>query len=74
MKLVVGNQQFEEEYIYDSGLPELQSDILPGVETEGVVIFPEIDMSTESITVYSEGYSDNYDLTIEPFVFDLTKQ
>src|SRR5699024_4332684 len=40
-KLLLDNKQLEEDdSFYDTGLPALQSDILPGVETEGVIIFP----------------------------------
>lgn len=70
-KLIVENQQLEPEYTYESGLPEVQSDILTGVESEGVITFPAIDPETTSLTFHSEGYSDNWELEIDPFVFEV---
>lgn len=70
--LVTGNKQLESEFNYESDLPEVQSDILPGVESEGVITFPAIDENTESLSFHSEGYSDNYNLDIEPFVFEVS--
>lgn len=70
-KLVVGSQQLEPEYVYDSGLSEVQSDILPGIESEGVAIFPAIDENVKSLKFYADGYSDNYELSIEPFIFEV---
>src|SRR5699024_5207514 len=54
-KLLIDSEQLEEEMFYDTGLPELQSDILPGIETEGVILFPPIDPETESLTFHAEG-------------------
>ncbi|MFD2657946.1 DUF4352 domain-containing protein [Gracilibacillus thailandensis] len=70
-KLIVDNQQLEPEFNYESGLPEVQSDILADVESEGVITFPAIDQETTSLKFHSEGYSDNWELEIEPFVFDV---
>lgn len=72
-KLVVGNKQFEEEYMDSetTGLPEPQSDLLPNIETEGVIIYPAIDPNEESLKLYAETYSDNYDLDFVPYVFDV---
>ncbi|MCP3738497.1 DUF4352 domain-containing protein [Rossellomorea sp. BNER] len=73
-KLIVGNKQLEEEYLYETGLPEIQSDILAGVESEGVITYPAIDPNTKTIKFHAEGYSENYDITIEPFTFDITAE
>ena len=70
-KLIVGNEQLESESNYESGLPELQSDILAGVESGGVITFPAIDENTTELTLHADGYSDNYELDIEPFVFEV---
>ena len=72
-KLLIGDKQLEEKYVYDTGLPEVQSEILPGVETEGVIAYPAIDSSTESLTFHAEGSSMNYELSFEPFVFEIGK-
>ncbi|GAB3049293.1 DUF4352 domain-containing protein [Virgibacillus ainsalahensis] len=70
--LILGNQQLETEYNYESDLPELQSEILPGVEAEGVLQFPAIDEATETFTFRADGSAYNYDLDIEPFIFNIT--
>ncbi|TMN23242.1 DUF4352 domain-containing protein [Lentibacillus cibarius] len=72
-RLLIGNKQLEEEQVYDSGLPEVQSSILPGMETEGVITFPAVDPSTETMTFHAEGSSENYDLNFKPFTFDIGK-
>ncbi|RYG72469.1 DUF4352 domain-containing protein [Lentibacillus lipolyticus] len=72
-RLLIGNKQLEEAQVYDSGLPEVQSSILPGVETEGVITFPAVDPSTETMTFHAEGSSENYNLDFEPFTFDIGK-
>ncbi|SFD42818.1 hypothetical protein SAMN05216238_101294 [Lentibacillus persicus] len=70
-KLLLDNKQLEEEHQYDTGLPEVQSDILPGMETEGVITFPSVDPSTESLTFHAEGSSMNYEVEFEPFIFEI---
>lgn len=73
IKIVSNGKQFEEEYDYEADLPELQSDILPGVSTSGVITFPTMDPTTTELQVHAEGYSNNYELDIEPFVIKVTK-
>lgn len=68
-KLIVGNQQFENESIYDADYPELHSDILPGIESAGIITFPAIDPNTTSLKFVLDGSSDNWEIDIEPFVF-----
>src|SRR5699024_7688286 len=73
-KLLIDNQQLEEEIgFYEADFPELQSDILPDMETEGVIIYPPVDADTDSMTFHAEGSSDNYELDFEPFVFEIEK-
>lgn len=73
-KIVANGAQLEEIDMYGSGLPEIQSDILPGTSTSGVIAYPALEEGTTTIQVYSEGYSENYEITIEPFTFDVTIQ
>lgn len=73
-RLLIDNKQLEEEFgFYEADFPELQSEILPGVETEGVIIFPPVDLDTDKMTFHAEGSSDNYDLDFKPFVFEFEK-
>lgn len=73
VKLVSNGSQYEEEYDYEAGLPELQSDVLPGVSTSGVITFPAMDPAITELQVHAEGYSENYDIEIKPFVFTVKK-
>lgn len=68
-KLTQGNKQYEPEYTSDSGLP---SELLPGIQASGVVMFPKIDWSQGACTVYLEAGSDNYSLDFNPYVFNVT--
>jgi hypothetical protein len=56
---------------WDAGYPEIQSDILPGVTTEGIITYPKVP-ETGTIKVYMEASSDNYDLNFSPFEFEIT--
>lgn len=72
--LLLDNKQLEEEIgFYEADFPEVQSEILPGVESEGIIVFPAIDPDISKMTFHAEGSSDNYDLDFEPFVFEITK-
>lgn len=72
-KLIIGNKQLEEDYFNsdETGLEEIQSEILPGIETEGVIVYPAIDLSENTIKLNAEAYSDNYDLDFKPYVFEV---
>lgn len=69
-KLVQGSKQYEEEYNFDADYPELQSELLPEIETEGVITFNAISQE-EAIKFVIEGVSDDYSLDFEPFVFEI---
>lgn len=73
VKLVSNGTQYEEETDYDANLPSVQSDILPGISSSGVITFPAIDSSTTELQVHAEGYSDNYEIDIKPFVLKVSK-
>lgn len=70
-KLIVDNKQLELLDNYDANYPEVQSEILPGIQSEGVILFPKIP-ETGSIKLFMEGSSDNYNLTFNPFEIELT--
>lgn len=73
-KLIVGNKQLEEEYVDSktTGLQEIQNEILPSIETEGVIVYPAIDLSETQIKFNAEVSSENYDLEIKPYIFDVS--
>lgn len=73
-KIIVGNKQLEEVYMdpKTTGLQEIQSDILPGIETEGVISYPAIDSQEKSFKLSAEASSDNYELNFNPYVFEVS--
>lgn len=73
-KLIVGSKQLEEEYMdpETTGLQSVQSELLPEIETEGVIVYPAIDPNEKTIKLNAEVYTDNYELDFQPYVFDVT--
>ena len=73
-KLIVGNKQLEEEYIDSetTGLQEIQNEMLPNIETEGVIVYPAIDLGEKQIKLNAEVSSENYDLELKPYIFDVS--
>ncbi|MDD3839956.1 MAG: DUF4352 domain-containing protein [Clostridia bacterium] len=69
-KLIQDSKQYESEYNYEANYPELQSDLSPGIETEGIISFKPIDENIKKSKFIIEGSSDNYDIEINPFSFE----
>ena len=70
VKIIQDGTQYENEYTYDESIQELPSEILPGVSASGEIVFPAID-STQNFQIYGEGHSDNYELELQPYTFDI---
>lgn len=69
-KLIQGSKQFEaEDSNYGTDYPELQSDILPGIKTKGILRFEGVDLSKGNLKMIAEGSSENYNLNFDPFKF-----
>lgn len=77
MKILQNGQQIETDMAsmssYEGDYPELASNLLSGASSSGIVVFPAID-SSAGFQLYVEGYSDNYDLNINPFTIDIPAQ
>ena len=71
-KIVQNGKQYEEEMNFNADYPEIQTDLQPGVSTEGVIVFPAIDQS--DFQIIFEGYSENWDESIESYTFDIPVQ
>ncbi len=69
-KVIQDGKQYEEESNYDADYPEVQSDLLPGATTEGIITFPA--MEQKDLQIVLEAYSENYDEDIEPYTFGIT--
>jgi len=71
-KVVQGNKQFECEYNFLADYPEIQNDLLPGVESEGIIPFPPMDPE-QSLRFTIEGSCDDYTLKVNPFEFEINQ-
>lgn len=65
-KLIQNGQQYETEMNFYADYPDLQSEVLPGTESSGVLVFPAIDADTD-FQFYAEGYSENWEEDIQPY-------
>ena len=54
----------------EADYPEIQSDVYPGVTTEGVIVFPP--MEQQDFQIIFEAYSYDSSEEFEPYVFDIT--
>ncbi|WP_216830349.1 DUF4352 domain-containing protein [Alkalihalobacterium elongatum] len=71
-KVVQGGKQYDTEYNWEANYSELQSDIRPGVVSEGILSFARLDFeSNKELTLYLDGASDNWDISIEEFQFHI---
>ncbi len=70
-KLLVGNTQHEKADNFEADYPEVPSDILPNTNVEAIIPFPAIDPNEQVIKFYFEGSSENYDIDIQPFQFEV---
>ena len=68
-KIVQGSKQFEQETNFNANYEEPQSDLLPGVKTEGIISFGAIDPAAGDLSIIAEGSTDNYELSFAPFEF-----
>jgi hypothetical protein len=74
-KLQVGNQQFDLDSMKTSQYGDIPSDILPGVETKGVLVFPAVGTTvppTGAVALHLEASSENYMATFNPYVFNIS--
>lgn len=69
-KIIQGSRQFDQETNYDYEVKAPQSDLRPGVRTDGVVTFGKVDPS-KPLEVQFEWYSDNYNVNAHPIVFQV---
>jgi hypothetical protein len=69
-KIIQGSRQFDQEYSYDYEVKEPQSELRPGVRSDGVVTFGKVDPS-QPLEVRFEWYSEDYNITAHPIVFQV---
>ena len=66
-KIIQNGKQYDYEYNYN--YEGMTSEILPGVLSEGVLVFPKIDIGEFRVIV--DGSSSNYKLDTDPFDFNI---
>ncbi|TCS84507.1 DUF4352 domain-containing protein [Tepidibacillus fermentans] len=70
-KLVMNNKQYELEDNFEANYPKVQSELLPGVRSEGILTFSALETQSGTLKVIFEGSSDNYELNFKPFEFEI---
>lgn len=70
-KITADGKQLEVEDNFDADYPDVQSELLPGTSSEGIVTFPALPEDTANFQIHFEGSSDNWELDIDPFVFEV---
>lgn len=62
-------KQYEHQTNYDADYQELQSDLKPGITSSGILVFPKIEQQDFKLII--DGSSDNWDIDINEYVFNL---
>lgn len=70
-RLVEGNKQYDPISNYEADYTEVQSEILPGVSSEGIILFDKLENESGQVSLILEGSSDNYELDFKPFTFEI---
>lgn len=70
-KLIQNSTQFEPTDNYEADYKDIQSEILPEVMTDGVILFGKLDPSAGEIKLLLEGSSEDWDLDFEPFQYNV---
>lgn len=68
-KIVQDGKQYEEQRNYEADYPEVQTDLLPGTTTEGIIVFPKLEQ--KNLQVVLEARSEDYQEDFEPYTFDI---
>lgn len=69
-KIVQGGKQYDSTYNYKADYEKLQSGILSGVTSSGVIVFDKIDENAEFDFII-KGYNSNYSLDFEDYKFTI---
>lgn len=74
-KVTQGSQQYEtdssSQSIFEGDYPRISDDILSGVTSSGIIVFPPFDDSMD-FQLHLEGHSDDFNLDFSPYVFNCT--
>jgi hypothetical protein len=74
-KATQGNKQFEIDNDSYGKYPEFNTEILPGIKEEGVVVFKALDTNGQNARFIFDGHSSSdYSLEFNPYTFDVNMQ
>lgn len=68
-KIIQDGTQYEEQSNWEADYPEVQTDLLVGSSTEGIIAFPSLE--NKSFTLFLECSSENWREDIEPYLFSV---
>ncbi len=67
-----GTKQYKAKSLYDSGYPDLPSDMLTGVEAETVIVFDAISPTGTIKFIWDGPQTQDYSLDFKPYSWDIT--
>ena len=73
VKLIQDGNQYEPQYNYDADYEEVQSELLVGAKSSGIIVFPSIDNNKE-FKIHIEASSNNWNENFENYVFEVGKE
>ncbi|QYY44720.1 hypothetical protein ACKE5C_18970 (plasmid) [Aneurinibacillus thermoaerophilus] len=73
-RIIEGERQLDVEDNFEANYPKLQSDIAPGVTSEGVLVFKPMAPDISSFKLQFEGMSSDFVTQIAPFEFTITQK
>lgn len=68
-KITQNGKQYEEQDNWDAEYPEIQTELLVGNSSEGIIVFPAI--PNGNFTLIIEGSSDNWEENLKPYTFNI---
>ncbi len=68
--LTQNGKQYEQEFNYSADYEELSSELKPGISSSGILVFPKIEQKDFMLLV--DGYSNNWNIDLGEYKFDLT--
>lgn len=69
-KITQDNHQYEETPNYAAHYPEISNEVLPGIVSEGILVFPELEASP--FKIHCKGNSSDYQIDFDEFIFEIT--
>lgn len=68
-KITQNGKQYDEQDNWDAEYPEIQTELLVGNSSEGIIVFPAI--PNGNFTLIIEGSSDNWEENLKPYTFNI---